>query len=180
MSGSGKIKSKELKKWLLSKDKGPLPKIPEGFDIEFPNLPIPEFGMTADRNVDAGGLWSGLQDANRKAIPQVAEDASKHLDAMMRAGWGWIDGARDIIDTGALMASQEVSMTANGFSVSYSAPYVNLVHYGGYIHPYGNVNIDKMYLPARPWISATFGKAAGPLPPFDMEASYYDAMAGYS
>ena len=175
-----RIKAKDLKKWLNSKDKGPLPRVPQGFDLPIASLPIPEFSMKADKNVDSGPLIADLEEANSNAIPQIVDDLSDYLDNMMQAGWGWIDGSRDIIDTGALMNSKQITITANGFLVSYSAPYVNIVHYGGYIQPYGNVNIDKMYLPARPWIAATFGQAAGPLPPFDIASSYYDAMAGYN
>ena len=174
-----RIKSKDLSKWLYSKDKGPIPPVPQGFDVPWGSLPIPEVVLKVDPG-SADTAFEGLQAAHDKAIPRMVKDLSVHLDNMMEAGWGWIDGTRDIVDTGALKSSKKVSASSSGFEVSYSAPYVNIVHYGGYIQPYGNVNIEKVYLPARPWIAATFGKAPGPLPPFDFEQSYYDAMAGYA
>jgi hypothetical protein len=74
------------------------------------------------------------------------------------------------VDTGELMASGRVTLSENGITISYDAPYAALIHYGGYIHPYGNVNL-RVFLPPRPWIeSVMFG--GGPVPQFDF-VSYY-------
>lgn len=117
-----------------------------------------------------------LEEAHQEAIRSLQGPLSDYLDAMMSAGWGWSDGSRDIIDTGTLKNSGRVVVTGDNIVVTYSADYANLIHYGGYIQPYGNLNIEKVYIPGRPWISATFGLAPGPLPPFDIGAAYEDAF----
>ena len=45
--------------------------------------------------------------------------------------------------------------------VSYSEPYAALIHYGGYILPYGNPNADKVYIPPRPWVESTLKGETG-------------------
>ena len=128
---------------------------------------------TESGNVDLKG---DLQRAHEEAVRSLAGPISEYLQAMMSAGWGWSDGARDIVDTGELMNSGQVTVSGDNIVIQYSADYANLIHYGGYIQPYGNLNIEKVYIPGRPWISATFGLAQGPLPPFDIGAAYEDAF----
>lgn len=95
--------------------------------------------------------------------------------AVSSAVWGWRDGSRDIVDTGKLRDSLSFSRSNNGFDFSYSSPYAALVHYGGYVRPYGNPNIDAVYIPGRPWIDAVlFG--GGPIDAIDLIAIYDAAI----
>jgi hypothetical protein len=113
----------------------------------------------------------GFRNAINRASQKVAMDLKTALDTAMASGvWRTPAGSDDIIDTGALMDSGEVIVTANGIQIVYTAPYAALVHYGGYIAPYGNQQA-RVYLPPRPWVeSVLFG--TGPVQQFDFE-SYY-------
>lgn len=134
-------------------------------------------GVNVKATASGGDNLKGdLQRAHEEAMRSLAGPISDYLDAMMSAGWGWSDGARDIVDTGQLQNSGRVTVSGDNIVIQYSADYANLIHYGGYIQPYGNLNIEKVYIPGRPWISATFGLAPGPLPPFDIGAAYEDAF----
>ena len=111
-----------------------------------------------------------------KATPQVFKELGEQLQANMRAGgWGWTDGTRDIVDTGELMNSQSITVTGFSVSIAYDSPYAAITHYGGYIYPYGNQNATKVYLPARPWITATI-EGGGPVPVFDFYGAYLRAI----
>lgn len=93
-----------------------------------------------------------------KGIRALEQRLELELNMQMQKSWTWIDGSRDIIDTGTLQRSVTINMDTgmNGsIDVTYDTPYANLVHYGGYINPYGNPNI-KIYLPARPWVETAF------------------------
>ncbi len=73
---------------------------------------------------------------------------------------------RNIVDTGALKGSGKVVTkylkTKSIFSVVYKAPYASLVHYGGYVTPYGDPSRQKVYIPGRPWVQAVIeGNTAG-------------------
>ena len=111
-----------------------------------------------------------------EATPRVFRELGDQLQANMKAGsWGWRDGNRDIVDSGELMNSQ--SITVSGFSVtlSYDSPYAAITHYGGYIYPYGNKNATKVYIPGRPWITATI-EGGGPVQVFDFYGAYLRAI----
>ena len=111
-----------------------------------------------------------------KATSQVFKELGEQLQANMRAGgWGWIDGTRDIVDTGELMNSQSITVTGFSVSIAYDSPYASITHYGGYIYPYGNQNATRVYLPARPWITATI-EGGGPVPVFDFYDAYLRAI----
>lgn len=100
---------------------------------------------------------AGLEEINRvidRTIQRVAEDLEFKLDAAMASSlWGEMG---DIIDSGDLRDSLQVTVEGNSIQISYDSPYANLVHYGGYIAPYGNKSIEKVYIPARPWVEAVF------------------------
>ncbi len=72
---------------------------------------------------------------------------------------------RDIYDTGGLYASQKLNIshqvTQSKLTITYSAPYASLVHYGGYIRPYGNKNANTVLIPARPWVEAILNGSHG-------------------
>ena len=116
----------------------------------------------------AGPLRRKVADANAN----IAGPLTEALNSAMAASWGWSQGARDIIDTGELRDSLEVTIVDGQVNISYSAPYAGLVHYGGYISPYGNASIEKVYLPGRPWVQSTL-EGGGPVPQFDFKG-YYD------
>ena len=151
----------------------------DGTKLEFPGMPVPAFYLSvADDSENADEKIDEMKRKHESALQVVGQQLELHLKQMMSASWGWNGGARDIIDTGSLMASGKVTITSDGMDISYKSPYAMFVHYGGYIHPYGNANIEKVYLPGRPWISATLGQSGGPLPPFDWQSTYMQAMQG--
>ena len=95
-----------------------------------------------------------------KAAAYVQRDLRKALDAAMTSStWNWPRGGpRNIVDTGKLKGSlvlQEKNMkTKTTIAIKYNSPYANMVHYGGYIQPYGNKNANTVLIPARPWVEA--------------------------
>jgi hypothetical protein len=125
------------------------------------------------RNVS--GIQSLIKDAINKATIEVAKDLKIALDAAIRSSsWDGLQGPSDIYDTGELLNSGEVVADSSGITVYYTAPYAALVHYGGYINPYGNINA-RVYLPPRPWVeSVLFG--GGPVPQFDFKQYYQRAL----
>lgn len=109
--------------------------------------------------------------AINRASTRIVTDLKIALDNAIRSGvWPTLSGAADIYDTGELLESGRVTLTENGISIVYDAPYAALVHYGGYIIPYGNRSAAKVYLPARPWVDAVLN--GGAVPAFDF-AKYY-------
>jgi hypothetical protein len=145
--------------------------------VPWPVLPAPSFYLEGPKSESNGQeIADDLKRRHELGVAAVTRGLDAHLDGMMEASWGWIDGARDIVDSGELKSSGTVVRQGDSITVAYSSDYANLVHYGGYIYPYGNVNIEKVYIPARPWVSATLGEAAGPAPAFDWMSVYLDAV----
>lgn len=60
--------------------------------------------------------------------------------------------ANGLVDTGRLKNSLTVKVTGEQLLVEYDCPYAGILHEGGYVHPYGNANAKKVYIPPRPWI----------------------------
>lgn len=139
--------------------------VPIGFDsyIEFDEDVVDEQAIEAEVQAEINRLMSKL-----------TKEVKSALDAALRAPvWTWNGGARDIFDTGELARSGSVTAGPDGIIVSYSAPYANLVHNGGYIRPYGNKSARPVYLPGRPWIdSVLYG--GGPVPQFDFDGFLAD------
>jgi len=124
------------------------------------------------REVPAGQIYDKFNRAINRASLRIVQDLKNALDAAMSSE-AWSGG--DLIDTGALMDSGSVSVNERGVTISYDAPYAALIHYGGYIHPYGNVNL-RVYLPPRPWIeSVLFG--GGPVAQFDFVTYYTEEIS---
>ena len=108
------------------------------------------------------GLSRGIREAGRKIEPALYE-------AMNQSVWNWPNtttrkngsdtkAPRDIIDTQNLKNSLSVN-TETGYkfstiTITYTAPYANIVHYGGITRPYGKKTGDTFVYPARPWISS--------------------------
>ena len=139
--------------------------IPIGFDsdIELDEDIIDEQAIKDEARAEIDALMGKL-----------AREVKSALDVALYAPvWTWNDGTRDIFDTGELVRSGIVTASPDGIVVSYIAPYANLVHYGGYIRPYGNKSARPVYLPGRPWIdSVLYG--GGPVPQFDFERFFAD------
>ena len=113
----------------------------------------------------------------KKALPIVAQKLGAALDiAMMSSAWNWSSGTRDIVDTGELMRSRSITIQGNTLIISYNVPYFGIVHFGGYIAPYGNEKAQKVYIPARPWITAVT-QGNGPVPAFNFEEAYREALS---
>ena len=94
-----------------------------------------------------------------KASAYVQKDLRAALDAAMDyPGWSWTSGPRDIVDTGklkkSLVLAEKNLKTKTTIEIKYRSPYANMVHYGGYIQPYGNKNANSVLYPARPWVEA--------------------------
>jgi phage gpG-like protein len=102
-----------------------------------------------------------------RANNKIAFDLKKALDDAIRSG---VWQGTDIFETGSLMESGTVIVGANGVTVSYDAPYAAIVHYGGYINPYGDVN-RRIYLPPRPWLESVM-LGGGPVAQFNF-VDYY-------
>jgi len=88
--------------------------------------------------------------AHAETLEALAPEIEQALTVAMSDG--------DIVDTGQLRDSVQVVADDVSIMVSYSAAsrgdgtdYAAIVYYGGYIHPYGNPNI-QIYMPGRPWI----------------------------
>lgn len=114
-------------------------------------------------------LNRAMKDANQLIANRIGEA----LDAAMESS-AWASG-KDIIDTGQLKNSLTVTATASGISIKYAAPYAAIVHYGGYIVPYGNPSLSKVYIPPRPWVTSVI-EGGGPVPAFDFESVYREAI----
>lgn len=134
-----------------------------GLRITSAGLKSPKFAAEMQAAID----W-----ANERAERIIREA----LDGAMSANaWGWRDGARDIVDTGELRDSLVFERDADGISFFYTAPYAAFVHNGGYIQPYGNANLDAVYVPGRPWVDAVM-QGGGPVPSVDLDDLYGDAI----
>jgi hypothetical protein len=112
----------------------------------------------------AGKIEIGIDKANKVIETQLTKALN---DAMEAPVWKWTPGVttdrkngssvespRDIIDTGALQASFRINVKKGTVDFAYREPYSRMVHYGGYIIPFGKEGAQKVYLPPRPWITS--------------------------
>lgn len=74
-------------------------------------------------------------------------------EALSAKVWDVPSGLGDIIDSGELYRSQVIEWDERTIDISYDVPYAALVHYGGYIAPYGRRDLGMVYIPPRPWIT---------------------------
>lgn len=127
----------------------------------------------------------------REGARVVATELKQQLDANMQSTtWDWpfetrrvngttVASPRNIVDTGRLRDSGKVLYAQypmnTSFSINYSAPYANLVHYGGAIQPYGNRNAPTVMLPGRPWVTATMKGGHG-FQKYDLKKPYGAAL----
>ena len=152
------------------------------------DLRVPIIGLQMGLPIAFGAVY-GEVDAVDQAeleamaaamIAQVTDELASAVEvtlnrALKSSVWAWKGGSRDVFDTGELARSGRVTADANGISVTYSAPYANLVHNGGYIHPYGNKKARPVYLPGRPWVSSVL-YGGGPVEQFDFDKFLSDRL----
>lgn len=144
---------------MASSVKGNLNFTPQDFGFNGPKT----LSVDISGQLRVGGTVKVSSDIDSRQISDRFEKATRELaatldgilrDAITANVWRTIDGLDDIVDSGALLESQAViSSKASRISISYDVPYAALVHYGGYIMPYGNMDSRKVYLPARPWVA---------------------------
>ena len=116
-------------------------------------------------------IINGFSKAISKASIRITTDLKKELDQAIKSPiWNSNNGTTDIYDTGQLMDSGTVTASERGITISYDAPYAALIHYGGYIHPYGK-ETERIYLPPKPWVDAVLNGYGG-IRAFDF-AKYY-------
>jgi phage gpG-like protein len=126
----------------------------------------PQQGSQIIRRVE-----QGIARANQRIIVDLKAALD---DAIRTNAWSGLQGRADIYDSGELLQSGTVTLSGDGVTIAYSAPYASLVHYGGYIFPYGRSE-SRVYLPARPWIDSVL-RGNGPTARFDFEAYYREAI----
>lgn len=131
-----------------------------------------DFDVKPQKNIDAVDEEAILAEAKSQInaiMPKLATEVEAALTNALKSNvWSWKGGSRDIYDTGKLASSVTVTAKSDGIDVSYSAPYANIVHNGGYIQPYGNASARPVYLPPRPWVSSVL-YGGGPVPQFDFD-----------
>ena len=145
------------------------------------NLQVPVIGLQMTAPIGFDARYDEVDPVNEAElqarvaamIAEVTDDLANAVQlaldkALRSAVWAWEGGSRDIVDTGELVRSGQVTASAEGISVTYSAPYANLVHNGGYIYPYGNKRARPIYLPGRPWVSSVL-YGGGPVEKFDFD-----------
>lgn len=121
-------------------------------------------------------LEARLESAITRASQRIASDLKQALEEALRSSvWSTRGGAADIYETGELLASGSVIANENGLTIAYDAPYAALVHFGGYIYPYGNLRA-RVYLPPRPWVQSVLS-GGGPVPQFNFEQYYTQEIA---
>lgn len=139
-------------------------------------------GLKADLKLTGIPVSSEIMAQIKKGINNANEIIASRLGDALDAAltstvWEWRDGGtRDIIDTGKLLASRDIQVIGDRIQISYNVPYAGIVHFGGYVLPYGNPNAQKVYVPARPWVDSVI-LGNGPVPAFDFESIYKEAIA---
>lgn len=125
---------------------------------------------------DIKRLTLSIDKAMVRAILELSDNIQRNLAlAITSSIWRTNSGISDIYLSGNLLESGSISASTNGISISYDVPYAALIHYGGYITPYGNSRATKVYIPPRPWIQAVLNGTNG-LPEIDYGQIIYSAL----
>lgn len=139
------------------------------FQWATPDLALSDDDLEAATSATDAALSKGIESGLNAAVSAVKPALN---DAMAQSVWGWpnvtvrkntsdVDAPRDIIDTANLRDSMDATVNAAGeLEIVYTAPYANIVHYGGITRPYGRGG-DTFVYPARPWISSMFEGSNG-------------------
>lgn len=122
-----------------------------------------------------------VQAAANQAARITFDQAWEHiLDTMGSPVWRWTPGRvtyrggtyrkdgsrtkgtavgspRNIVDTGLLRASGSMTVTGTLATFRFSLNYATAVHNGAYIYPWGDKTRQRVYLPARPFVTAPLG-----------------------
>jgi phage gpG-like protein len=152
-----------------------MPKIPKSFAFSASSSLGAMLQMQIS-SVSAPDFEARLEAAVARASQRITADLKQALDDALRSNvWSTRSGAADIYETGELLASGSVTANDNGLTIAYDAPYAALVHFGGYIHPYGNIR-TKVYLPPRPWVRSVLS-GGGPVPQFNFQQYYTQEIA---
>lgn len=104
-------------------------------------------------------LQAALDSAAAALVPQLQQSLQAALAANI-----WPDGSGgtdDIISSGALLRSQSVNYSNSQIRIDYDVPYAALVHYGGYIRPYGRRDTAAVYIAPRPWVAGVLSGKTG-------------------
>lgn len=147
----------------------------DGFqaDIGTTEWPVPKFTIKITKVSPPSQVAKLMDDVNALAIQYIKDDIKAALDAAMQSNiWGDMG---DIIDTGELMNSLQITISDSKLTMDYTADYAAFVHYGGYIAPYGNKSIEKVYIPGRPWVDAVM-QGNGGIEPVNLVAAYERAF----
>ena len=146
---------------------------------------ISNISISASARVQLGtrikGSGDGLSKARklREGLKESPKEFAAILDKILReainAGiWRLRNGGTgDIIDSGKLLGSQRVISDGSSIQISYGVPYAGLIHYGGYIVPYGDRKQRPIFIPARPWVSTVLGSQFNG---YDMDRIYADII----
>jgi hypothetical protein len=131
--------------------------------ISFPRVKI-KFPYGPQKAAAKGAISKGMSGSRTIIKSTLSEALHKALEGSY---WNWpretlrqngrvVSTPRNIVDTGKLKKSQKVATSYKGgtlnVGITYSAPYAKLVHYGGYIRPYGNNDARLAAYPQRPWV----------------------------
>lgn len=147
-----------------------IPKIPSRYVITGKAAPNKMLRIVV-KSDDSDRIIRRFQAAINRATKRAAIELKRALDDVMKNGdWGIGGNDNDLYDTGQLMESGSVVVDDSGIKIVYTAPYAALIHYGGYVNPYGRTDA-RIYLPPRPWVEAVLN-GNGSVKKFDLE-SYY-------
>lgn len=149
-------------------------------------IPTPKLDLKGKTDKQAAAMKKALIKGVQTGTSRVETSLSQALDKAMDAPvWGWtgketyrtngdIAGTpRNIVDTGKLKASKKIKtkylQNSTQITIEYTAPYANLVHFGGLVQPYGRANRTLVSIPARPWITSTLQGGNG-IEKFDVDS----------
>lgn len=121
---------------------------------------------------NAKRLVSKVDEALMAGMAEVAAVLDDALIDAIRSKW---PNGDDIVETGNLLDSSSVVLSGNTIEVINTAPYAKLIHFGGYIAPYGNPFAERVYIPPRPWVTAALEGSSGQ-PGIDLAAIYEAAF----
>ena len=139
------------------------------------SIQMPKVEGKADTAKMKAAVNKALVKGAQKGATYVEKSLRIALDKSISSQWSWIDGSRDIVDTGALKGALKINtkfaQTKVTFEIQYNTPYAAFVHYGGIIKPYGNKNAADVVIPARPWVQAVLEGSHGQ-EKFDMRTPF--------
>jgi len=119
--------------------------------------------------------------AHFESLKILAEELELALGIAMESKvWGsneWPYGDGDIVQFGNLRDSLKIDVSEEQITIFYMEEYAAIVHFGGYINLYGNINA-KIYMPARPWIKSVL-IGGGPVDKFDLTGTYRKNFEAY-